>query len=182
MRSSIKNLDVWPFMRAEATSPEDAGENGFDSFGPVRTTRRAFEAAKPEVRPPHDFIRILLAEDDAFHRRVLRVLLNSPRISLIEVEDGQAAIDLLALRSFDIVLLDTDMPNMSGKETLSWIRRSLTPWADIPVLGLVDEESRGQVGRMMSMGLTDWMTKPVSRRELSEKLIGLLPGLVDAGL
>ena len=182
MRSSVKNMDVWPFMRAEETSPESTGENGFDSFGPVRTTRRAFEAARPAVRPPHDFTRVLLAEDDAFHRRVLRVLLNSPRISLIEVEDGQAAIDLLALRSFDVVLLDTTMPNMSGKDTLNWIRRSLTPWADIPVLGLIDEKDRDQVGRMMSMGLTDWMSKPVSRRELSEKMVALLPGLADAGL
>jgi len=105
---------------------------------------------------PHDYTRILAAEADPYHRRVLRVLLASSRISVIEVEDGQSAVDLLALRSFDLVLLGMDLPNMSGPDVIRWVRRSLTPWSDIPILGLVTEQDMHQVGRLMSMGMTDW--------------------------
>jgi CheY-like chemotaxis protein len=176
VRSSLQNLDVWPF-----SGPEEEVD-GFDSFDPGSPQQRPFDPVRQASRAPQNFTRVLLAENDAYHRRVVRLLLNSPRVSLIEVEDGQAAVDLLALRSFDLVLLDIDMPRLSGRETLNWIRRSLTPWADIPVIALVDEEGRNQVGRMMSMGLTDWTAKPLSRRDLIAKMVSVLPDLKDAGL
>ena len=113
---------------------------------------------------------------------MLRVLLASSRISVIEVEDGQSAIDLLALRSFDLVLLGMELPNMTGPEVIRWVRRSLTPWSDIPILGLVGEEHRDQVGRLMSMGMTDWTAKPLSRHHLADKIVHLMPTLYDAGL
>lgn len=161
-----------------------ANEEGFDSFGPVGDFRRSQQRPprSPAPQSPHDFTRILVAEDDNFHRRVLRVLLASPRISMIEVEDGQAAVDLLALRSFDLVLLDLTLPKMTGEDVVRWIRQSHTPWADIPILGLVDEDMQSRVGRLTSMGMTDWIGKPLDRQQLTEKIVLLMPALYDAGL
>jgi CheY-like chemotaxis protein len=101
---------------------------------------------------------------------------------VIEVEEGQAAIDLLALRSFDLILLDLTLPLMTGEDVVRWIRRSNTPWSDIPILGLVEPSMRGDVERLMSMGLTDWTAKPLSRHHLADKIVHLMPGLFDAGL
>jgi CheY-like chemotaxis protein len=98
------------------------------------------------------------------------------------VEDGQAAVDLLALRSFDLVLLDLSLPKMTGEDVVRWIRQSHTPWADIPILGLVDEDMQSKVGRLTSMGMTDWIAKPLDRHQLTEKIVLLMPALYDAGL
>ena len=142
--------------------------------------RRAQRAPVPQS--PHDTPRILAAEADPYHRRVLRVLLASPNLSVIEVEDGQSAIDLLSLRSFDVILLGMDLPIMSGPDVIRWVRRSQTPWSDIPIIGLIDDAHRDQVGRLLSAGMTDWTPKPLSRADLAEKLTNFLPGLAGSGL
>lgn len=113
---------------------------------------------------------------------MLRVLLASPSLAVIEVEDGQSAIDLLSLRSFDVILLGMGLPIMSGPEVLRWVRRSQTPWSDIPIIGLIDEAHRDQVGRLTSAGMTAWTPKPLSRSDLAEKLTNFLPGLAGSGL
>jgi len=100
---------------------------------------------------------------------------------VIQVEDGQSAINLLSLRSFDVILLGMALPIMSGPDVLRWVRRSQTPWADIPIIGLIDDVHRDMVGRFMSMGMTDWTPKPLSRTDLAEKLTNFLPGLAGSG-
>src|SRR5262245_23748773 len=158
-------MAVWPVGESrgrDAEKPEEASEEAFDSFGPISDIRRALArptAPRPTFQGPHDFTRILLAEHDSFDRRLLRVLLTSPRVSLIEVEDGQSAVDLLALREFDLLMINLDLPQMTGEDTVRWIRRSSTPWADIPILGLADERHQREIERLMSMGLTDWTQK-----------------------
>lgn len=182
MRSPHAKIDDWLTGPDDAST--DAAEEPFDSFGPISEIRRALRqpGRTAVTQGPHDHTRVLAAEADPYHRRVLRVLLASSRISVIEVEDGQSAVDLLALRSFDLVLLGMDLPHMSGQDVIRWVRRSLTPWSDIPILGLVTEQDLPQVGRLMSMGMTDWTTKPLSRHHLADKIVHLMPGLYDAGL
>jgi len=186
VRSSHAKTTVWPLGGGQdAGKPEEAPEDAFDSFGPISDIRRALgkpTAARPTFQGPHDFTRILLAEHDSFDRRLLRVLLTSPRVTMIEVEDGQSAVDLLGLREFDLLMINLDLPQMTGEDTVRWIRRSRTPWADIPILGLADERRRRDVERLMSLGLTDWTPKPVVRHDLIEKVVRLMPGLYDARL
>ena len=182
MRSSQAKMAVWTFGESQGQNtdqPKEAPEEAFDSFGPLSDIRRALAkptAPRPTFQAPHDFTRILLAEHDSFDRRLLRVLLTSPRISLIEVEDGQSAVDLLSLLEFDLLMINLDLPQMTGEDTIRWIRRSRTSWADIPILGLADQKHQSDVERLVSLGLTDWTPKPVVRQHLIEKIISL-----DAG-
>ncbi|MDP3493317.1 MAG: response regulator [Hyphomonadaceae bacterium] len=184
MRLQPAKVDDWLFGQDDNLAAGETAEDAFDSFGPISDIRRALQRPShhPVAQGPHDFTRILVAEGDAYHRRVLRVLLASPRISAIEVEDGQAAVDLLALRSFDLLVLDMDLAQLNGAEVIRWVRRSLTPWADIPILGLLNDKHRHEAGKLMSIGMTDWTTKPLSRHHLADKIVHLLPGLYDAGL
>jgi len=75
-----------------------------------------------------------------------------------------------------------DLPILAGGDVVRWVRRSQTPWADIPILGLIFEAERDQLGRLLSWGMTDWTPKPISRQNLAEKLVGLMPNLASAGL
>lgn len=187
MRAFKAPLDIWPFGKnAEDDDAVEAtgADEPFDSYGPISDIRKALgnPLKQPVAQSPHDFTHILIAEDDPYSRRVLRVLLSSPRVSAIEVEDGEAAIDLLALRSFDLVILDLTLPRMTGEDVIRWVRRSQTPWADIPILGLADKKMQPHVGRLMSLGMTDWTAKPLSRDHLADKIVHLMPGLYDARL
>lgn len=129
---------------------------------------------------PDNITHILIAEDDIFHRRILRLLLAAPAISMMEVENGAAAIELLNLRPFDLLILDTDMPRMNGFDTLTWIRRSQCEWANMPILGLIDELDQKAIPEMRARGMNDWTRKPVSRADLTEKIRFLAPGLYNA--
>jgi CheY-like chemotaxis protein len=184
MRKQQAKLDDWLFGHDHDPSAGETADEPFDSFGPISDIRSALDrpAHHHVAAGPHDFTRILVAEADPYHRRVLRVLLASQRISSTEVEDGQSAVDLLALRSFDLVLLDMDLPLMNGAEVIRWVRRSSTPWSDIPILGLLCDKHRNQAGKLMSIGMTDWTAKPLSRHHLADKIVHLLPALYDAGL
>lgn len=139
-------------------------------------TRRVFE---PQ---PMQSARVLVVEDDLYTRRVLRMLLARPSLSLVEATNGEAAIDMLSMHPCDLVLLDFTLPGMSSMDTLAWIRRSPTPWADIPILGLADANEPVPLGPLRALNLTEWTTKPLSRSDLTAKLLALMPGLGDVGL
>lgn len=183
MRTQQAKLGDWLYDENAASGSIEAAQEPFDTFGPLRALHRA-QAASQQIAPQggHDCARILVAESDAYHRRVLRVLLAHPQISAIEVEDGQSAIDLLTLRSFDMILLGMDLPILTGADVVRWVRRSQTPWSDMPILGLIGEPHRDQIGRLLSGGMTDWTPKPISRQHLADKLIGLMPNLAGTGL
>lgn len=183
MRSQLAKVGDWLFGDDTASGSIEAAQEPFDSFGPLSELRRTLqEPSRTNPQGPYDCVRILIAEADAYHRRVLRVLLAGPGISAIEVEDGQSAIDLLSLRSFDLILLSLDLPIMTGADVVRWVRRSQTPWSDIPILGLVTDAEREGLGRMISSGLTDWTPKPINREHLAGKIIGLMPNLAGTGL
>ena len=187
MRTLQAKLGDWLYDDDAASGSYEAAQEPFDTFGPLSDPRRAQTTPRqpaPHRGPQggHDCARILIAESDAYHRRVLRVLLAHPQISAIEVEDGQSAIDLLTLRSFDLILLGMDLPILTGADVVRWVRRSQTSWSDMPILGMIDDAHRDQLGRLLSWGMTDWTPKPISRQHLAEKLIGLMPNLASAGL
>jgi CheY-like chemotaxis protein len=191
MRSQIAKVSDWLFGDDVASGSTEAAQEPFESFGPLSRPmtsplgemHRVMESpSRPNLQGPQDIARILIAESDPYHRRVLRVLLASPGMSAIEVEDGQSAIDLLSLRSFDLILLSLELPIMTGMDVVRWVRRSQTPWSDIPILGLVGDAERDGLGRVISMGLTDWTPKPINRQHLAGKLVGLMPNLAGLGL
>ncbi len=152
-------------------------------FGETSWTPRGRDESRPP--PPKqepEVTRILVSEPHLLYRRILSVLLASPRIALTQVEHGEAAIDLLSIRWFDMIILDFDSPRMGFQETTRWIRYSAAPWSDIPILGLLGEIEQEQAGRLMSAGMTDWTPKPLQREHLRERVVGLLPALHNAGL
>ncbi len=158
------------------------GWSGDDARPHVREER----PRRPPVRRlpdgPADIVHLLHIEPGGFARRLVRITLNHPRVRLTQVETGEAGIDLLALKPFDLVLLSLNLPGMTARETLTWIRSNATPWSDIPVVGLRDGRQRDRIGDLMSLGLTDWTPRGVDRQQLNAKLVALLPALYDAGL
>lgn len=120
--------------------------------------------------------RILLCEDNRLNVRLATQVLTRLGVEHAVAYDGQAALELLAQESFDIVLLDLHMPRRSGFEVASSLRCSNPPHPlhDIPILALTADASEETRRRTREAGMDDFLAKPFHLPELEERLRRLL--------
>lgn len=107
-------------------------------------------------------IRVLVVDDEPAIRRALRASLNELGFSIEEASRGEDALHLVQSRSFDVVLLDINMPGMGGIKTLVKLR-SLAP--RMPILMLTVQDSEESKIEALESGADDYITKPFSMRE-----------------
>jgi signal transduction histidine kinase/FixJ family two-component response regulator len=111
-------------------------------------------------------VRILVVDDNATNRQVAKLFLATLHTEIAEAANGAEALDLLAARTFDVVLLDVHMPVMDGCEAIRRIRASGQPWRNLPVIALTADAMEGDRERFVAMGMTDYIAKPIDRRLL----------------
>ena len=107
-------------------------------------------------------IRVLLVDDEPSIRRALRTPLNEIGFQTTEASRGEEALRLVQTQTFDVVLLDVNMPGMGGMMTLGRLR-SLAPRLPILMLTVVDGEE--EKVEALESGADDYITKPFSIRE-----------------
>jgi two-component system KDP operon response regulator KdpE len=107
-------------------------------------------------------IRVLLVDDEPSIRRALRAPLNEMGFVTTEASRGEEALHLMQSQSFDVVLLDVNMPGMGGMKTLTRLR-SMAPRLPILMLTVVDGEE--EKVEALECGADDYITKPFSIRE-----------------
>ena len=110
---------------------------------------------------------ILIVDDDNSIRYALSTTLNALGFHAVSVPGGQEALDALTKSHFEAVLLDINMPGMSGIETCQEIRR-LDPL--LPVLMLTVRDSENDIVKALDAGADDYITKPFHLRELTARL------------
>jgi len=117
-------------------------------------------------------LRILAADDNRTNRLVLQALLGAAAGELTIVEDGQQALDALAVNTFDLVLLDSQMPVLGGVETARRIRarERADGQPPIPVYAVTANVLPRHVAEYTEAGMTGVIAKPVSREALFEVL------------
>ena len=120
--------------------------------------------------------RVLLVDDNAVNRQVVKLFLAQVAPRIVEATNGHEALARLAEQPFDIVLLDVHMPVMDGRETIARIRASDQAWKNIPVIALTADAMSGDRERYLGMGMDDYISKPIDARELATKYVGLLKG------
>lgn len=112
-------------------------------------------------------IRVLLVDDEPSIRRALRTPLNEMGFATTEASRGEEAIQILQSQTFDIVLLDINMPGIGGMKTLTRLR-SMSPRLPILMLTVLDGEE-DKVAALES-GADDYITKPFSVREVVARM------------
>ncbi len=120
--------------------------------------------------------RVLLVDDNAVNRQVVKLFMAQMAPKIVEATNGAEALERLAEQPFDIVLLDVHMPVMDGKEAIRRIRASGQPWKDIPVIALTADAMTGDRERYLALGMDDYVSKPIDSRELATKVVSLLKG------
>lgn len=110
--------------------------------------------------------RILVVDDDAHLREVVRYALSREGHDVVEAGDGREALDRLARESVDLVVLDVSMPELDGLETC----RRLRATSSVPVIFLSSRAE--EIDRILGLeiGGDDYLTKPFSTRELATRV------------
>jgi sigma-B regulation protein RsbU (phosphoserine phosphatase) len=103
---------------------------------------------------------VLVVDDNAENRDVLRRRLERDGYALSVAASGPEALRLLSERAFDLVLLDVMMPGMSGLEVLERLRRDRSA-ADLPVIMATAKDRSEDVVEALALGANDYVTKPL---------------------
>jgi CheY-like chemotaxis protein len=151
-----------PYVAA-ATTPEPAAR------APARADRGAAAPARPKPR----FVGRVLIVDDARDNQVLiRHVLGDFGLEADIAENGQIALRALDGRSYDLVLMDMQMPVLDGYATAAELRRRGDP---VPIVALTAHAFAGERERCLETGCDEFLTKPIDRRRLGELLSRFLP-------
>lgn len=117
--------------------------------------------------------RILIAEDDADLRLLLRLVLHRAGYQVSEARDGVEALEAMSRQAFDVVLLDNMMPRMSGIEVLESV--GLLRRAERPLLLVISAlATRADIRSYYVRGADDFLAKPFATEELVDRVRMLL--------
>jgi signal transduction histidine kinase/CheY-like chemotaxis protein len=116
-------------------------------------------------------VRILVAEDNLSNQRIIDLFLRPIGADVTLVADGAQALDALAAATFDVVLMDLQMPVMDGLEATRRLRASDGPNARIPVLALTANVMETHREACFEAGMTGYVTKPIDARVLLASVI-----------
>lgn len=114
-------------------------------------------------------VRILVTDDDPIQREFATVYLSTPHASIETVDCGEACLARLAEDTFDIALIDIDMPGIGGFETIRRIRE-IEALRELPIIVVTGREDIDSIDRAYRLGATSFVVKPVNWRLLSYQI------------
>jgi CheY-like chemotaxis protein len=117
--------------------------------------------------------KILIAEDNAVNRELLRELLEMRGYTVEEACDGEEALRMIERAQPDLLLLDIGMPVLDGFGVASKIREN-PRLASLPVVAVTAYAMQGDREKILSSGFNGYLSKPVNARALAEELERLL--------
>ncbi|QVL50858.1 MAG: response regulator [Thiocapsa sp.] len=136
----------------------------------------------PPKRPTRRFdARVLVAEDNAVNQKVVTMMLHRFGIEPGIAADGQAAIEAVAHERFDLILMDIQMPKLSGHEATRDIRAAEQARGNgehIPIVAMTAGVSERDREDCSAAGMDDFISKPAQIAELEAVLLRWLPGHV----
>jgi PAS domain S-box-containing protein len=133
----------------------------------------AAKAVRANKDRPGEGMRILVADDVPTNRMVVSEYLRHKGFEIALAENGKEALDQVMTDQFDAVLMDVQMPVMSGDEAIEKIRQSGESWASMPVYALTADATRRTRERLASIGIDGYFTKPLEMEAIVDALVQL---------
>jgi two-component system, sensor histidine kinase len=109
---------------------------------------------------------VLVVDDHPVNREVARIMLQAFGCEVVEVCDGQEALDAVSSRPFDLVLMDVRMPRMDGLEATRRIRGMPGPEAGLSIVAMTADAMPEDVDRCLEAGMDSHLAKPISQAGL----------------
>jgi CheY-like chemotaxis protein len=117
-------------------------------------------------------IKVLVAEDIALNQLLMRTLLDDFGFECDIAANGKIAIEKLLTKSYDIILMDLQMPEMNGFEATEYIRNKMN--SKIPIIALTADVTTVDLAKCKAVGMNDYIAKPVDERLLYSKIVGFI--------
>jgi len=131
-----------------------------------------YEDLWQETKPDAELnnIKILLAEDDAINQLYLKSFLQSFNCEVDTAYNGEQALEKFKKNSYDIILMDGQMPKLDGFETTRLIRsmEKENKSQTTPIIAITGYAITGDKDRFLSSGMDDYITKPINENKLIE--------------
>ncbi|WP_051321399.1 PAS domain-containing protein [Chrysiogenes arsenatis] len=137
---------------------------------PIETLPHNEQRASTTLRGIH----VLLVEDNSINQDVAFGLLSEAGILVDIAENGQIALDMLAQREYDLVLMDMQMPVMDGVTATTAIRKN-TQWDTLPVIAMTANAMRQDRDACFAAGMNDFIEKPINPEVLIQVLLRWAP-------
>ncbi len=117
-------------------------------------------------------VRILAAEDNEFNRLLMKFIFEKNKIPYDFAENGKVAVELAAAKTYDIILMDIQMPEMDGLEATQLLRKHYG--SNIPIIAITANAIKEELDYYLKQGFTDYLTKPFEEKKLLQKLSRLI--------
>jgi CheY-like chemotaxis protein len=114
-------------------------------------------------------VSVLVVEDIALNQLLMRTLLDDFGFKCDIASNGKIGIEKLKTNSYDIILMDLQMPEMNGFEATEYIRKEMK--LTIPIIALTADVTTADLAKCKAVGMDDYISKPVDERLLQSKLI-----------
>ncbi|MFP4317284.1 MAG: response regulator, partial [Desulfovibrionales bacterium] len=165
-------------MGGEISATSDPGKGATFTFTVAYETVESRDSVATTPLPTiSDFspLSILLVEDNAVNRMVLRRALTAAGHGVEEAENGRQALEKLSGKNFDLVLMDIQMPEMDGTEAARRIRAGECGSPDVPIIALTAYAMKGDREKFLENGMDGYVTKPVDFTKLAQEIGNSLP-------
>ena len=136
---------------------------------------RSEESRSMEIVPSGRSLSILVAEDKRTNQIVIAKILDRAGHRVTLVDNGEAALDMLEMQEFDLVLMDVNMPVMNGIEAAKLYRFAALGRPHVPVVALTADATEEVARRCEEAGMDACITKPIEPNRLLEIIATLVP-------
>jgi len=147
---------------------DQASQSGANSAAPTDASKRERSSDLKALQG----LRVLVAEDNAVNQRVLEMQLKRMGLSMTMVGNGLLAIEALRKDTYDVVLMDCQMPELDGYETTRRLRT--VEKNTIPIIAMTANAMMGDREKCIEAGMDDYVSKPVRISEFQETLLRIV--------
>jgi CheY-like chemotaxis protein len=137
-------------------------------------------APPPEPSPPLSggALRVLLAEDNLVNRQLVVRLLEKRGHSVDTAANGREACEAFRRQTYDVILMDVQMPEMTGLEATLAIRNAEKGAArHVPIIAMTAHAMKGDRERFLAGGMDGYISKPILLKELTDALAKISPAV-----
>ncbi len=117
-------------------------------------------------------LRVLVAEDVILNQLLIKIILSDFGFEYEIVANGKMAIEKMQTNTYDIILMDLQMPEMNGFEATDYMRKTMK--SKIPIIALTADVTTVDVSKCKEFGMDDYISKPINENLLYSKIVALV--------
>jgi CheY-like chemotaxis protein len=120
--------------------------------------------------------KVLVVDDEFYSRKVIRTLLMAIGVGDVhDASDCRSGLDAIRMLAPDVVILDWEMPGMTGADFVRHVRNPTSfPYPDVPIIMLTGHSERSRVLEAIRLGAHEYLVKPVSSAALHARIVSVL--------